>query len=146
MTKKIFIAADHAGIELKANLLKLLTQLKYKAEEIEDLGTNSATSVDYPDYANLLAQKLLQNPQAKGILICGTGIGISIAANRHKHIRAALCHSLDDAQLTRQHNNANVLCIGARSTSTGLAQGMVQVFLNTDFAGGRHSKRVEKLC
>jgi ribose 5-phosphate isomerase B len=143
MKPKIYIAGDHASPALKSNLINLLTELKY---QVEDLGTNDTKSVDYPDYANLLAEKLLIHPDAKGILICGTGIGISIAANRHKHIRAALCHSLEDAELTRQHNDANVLCIGARTTSAAVAQGMVQVFLNTQFMGGRHAKRIEKMC
>lgn len=143
MTSKIYIANDHAGVEFKNTLVNFLKTIKV---DVIDLGTNNTKSVDYPDYANELAEKLKADINAKGILICGTGIGISIAANRHKHIRAALCHSLEDATLCRQHNNANVLCLGARSTSITLAESMVQAFLKTEFSNGRHSNRVKKLC
>jgi ribose 5-phosphate isomerase B len=138
----IYIAGDHAGVEYKSKLVEFLKALKYT---VTDLGTNSNASVDYPDYADKVAAKLKKEPEAFGILICGTGIGISIAANRHKHIRAALCHTIEEAKLSREHNNANVICLGARVTSITVAQGMVQKFLKTNFAGGRHANRVAKL-
>lgn len=139
---KVFIAGDHAGVEYKAKIAGLLKSLKH---DVTDLGTNSEASVDYPDYADKIAAELKKAPNALGILICGTGIGISIAANRHKHIRAALCHSVEEGRLSREHNNANVLCLGARITSLTVAEGIVQQFLKTEFAGGRHAKRVAKL-
>ncbi len=141
--KRIFIASDHAGYELKNTVF---TSLKEKNLEIIDLGADSSSkSVDYPDFANKLTSELLEDKSAIGILICGSGIGISIAANRKKHIRAALCVNENMAKLSRQHNDANVLCLGARLISETDALNIVDEFLKTEFAGDRHIKRVEKL-
>ncbi len=139
----IAIAADHGGYELKEDIKNFV----FDDLNIEwiDCGTDSTNSVDYPDYAHKLAS-LIKNGQAdKGILICGTGIGISIAANRHPHIRAALCTNATMAKLTRQHNNANVLALGARITGVELARDIVKAFLIHEFEGGRHQNRVEKI-
>ena len=143
----IAIACDHAGVELKEILKAEIAQLGFS---VEDFGANIGESVDYPDYANTLAQWIKSNkdatgPNAKGILICGSGIGMSIAANRHKEVRAALCGSGLEAQLARKHNNANVLCLGARIIGSEVAKDCLKQFLNTDFEGGRHQKRVDKL-
>lgn len=140
--KKILIACDHAGFDLKIFLIEELAKLGF---ETLDLGCNSAEkSVDYPDYAKKLAQKI--SPQNQfGILICGSGIGVSIAANRHNHIRAALCYSAKAAKLARAHNNANVICLGARLTNQKTALAAVKSFLTTNFEEGRHGARVEKL-
>lgn len=138
--KKILIAADHAGFDLKK---LLIFELKKMGFEPVDLGTDSATkSVDYPDFAQKLCKKLKKE---FGILICGSGIGISIAANRFKHIRAALCHNVKSAKLTRAHNDANVLCLGSRMISEKTALSIVKAFLNTKFEGERHERRVAKL-
>lgn len=138
--KKIFIAADHAGFSLKKYLITELTKLGYTPV---DLGTDSAEkSVDYPDFAQKLAKKLTTE---FGILICGSGIGISIAANRFKHIRAALCHNIKLAKLARAHNDANVLCLGARIVKNKAALGITKAFLTSKFEGERHERRVKKL-
>jgi ribose 5-phosphate isomerase B len=141
--KKIFIAADHAGFTLKNFLVEELAKLGFK---MVDLGCNSAEkSVDYPDFAKKLSLKINKNSADFGILICGSGIGISIAANRFKHIRAALCHNVKSAKSARAHNDANVLCLGARSMSNKLALAIAKVFLAAKFEGGRHDRRVSKL-
>ncbi len=138
--KKILIASDHAGFSLKKILTEQLTKLGFK---ITDLGCDCAEeSVDYPDYAQKLCKKLTTE---FGILICGSGIGISIAANRFKHIRAALCHNVKVAKLTRAHNDANVLCLGSRMISEKIALSITKKFLSTKFEGGRHENRVTKL-
>ena len=138
----IAIASDHAGFELKGLLKDELSALGY---EPLDLGTNSASSVDYPDFADRLALILKEGRAKRGVLVCGTGIGISMAANRHRHVRAAVVHDATSARLTRLHNNANVLCLGARLTGTDVAKDCLRVFLKTDFEGGRHENRVAKL-
>ena len=138
----IAIASDHAGFELKGLLKDELSALGF---EPLDLGTNSASSVDYPDFADRLALALKESKARRGVLICGTGIGISMAANRHRHIRAAVVHDATSARLTRRHNDANVLCLGARLTGTDVAKDCLKVFLTTDFEGGRHENRVAKL-
>ena len=138
----IVLASDHAGFELK-NVLK--QQLAEMGFEPLDLGTNSASSVDYPDYADRLAVAIRDGKARRGVLVCGTGIGIAMAANRHRHIRAAVVHDVTSARLTRQHNNANVLCLGARLTGSDVANDCLRVFLTTDFEGGRHENRVAKL-
>src|SRR6185312_6821243 len=141
LKETIAIASDHAGFELKTQLKQELAGMGF---EPLDLGTESASSVDYPDFADRLAG--LKDGKAKrGVLVCGTGIGISMAANRHRHIRAALVHDVTSARLTRQHNNANVLCLGARLTGADVAKDCLKVFLTTDFEGGRHENRVAKL-
>ena len=138
----IAIASDHGGFELKTLLVPYLHELGF---EVIDLGTNSTKSVDYPDYATKMSEWILANPTQKGILICGSGIGISIAANRYSHIRGALCHDGLTARLSRQHNDANVLCLGARIIGVETAKNCVYEFLNTEFEGGRHAARVRKL-
>lgn len=141
-SKHIAIASDHAGVELKEVLKGEIKRLGYVPD---DLGTNTLDSVDYPDFANKLAETLKQGKAEKGVLICGTGIGISIAANRHREIRAALCHNALTAQLAREHNDANVLALGARVVDENTAKTCLEVFLTTAFEGGRHQKRVAKL-
>lgn len=137
---KVFLASDHAGFELKNELKEAIKGLGY---EVVDLGTNDKNSVDYPDYAHLLASKL--EPNCYGVLVCGTGIGISIAANRHKNVRCALCHDEFTARLAREHNDANVIAFGARVIGAGVAISAAEAFLKTEFAGGRHERRVKKI-
>jgi ribose 5-phosphate isomerase B len=138
----IAIASDHAGFDLKAQLKQELAAMGF---ETLDLGPDSTASVDYPDFADRLAAALKDGQAKRGVLICGTGIGISMAANRHRHIRAALVHDVTGARLTRQHDNANVLCLGARLIGADVAKDCLKVFLTTDFEGGRHENRVAKL-
>jgi ribose 5-phosphate isomerase B len=144
MKQKLFIACDHGGVELKA----LLVQTFSDRVDWVDLGTNAAESVDYPDYAGKLADAVKADGTEgiAGVLICGSGIGISIAANRFTWIRAALCTSREMATLARQHNDANVLVLGARIIDNQTAENCLDAFLNTDFEGGRHSLRVAKLA
>lgn len=138
---RIYFANDHAATKLKFDLIEYFS----KDYECINLGCNSDESVDYPDYANKLANELKNNPNSIGVIICGTGIGISIAANRHSHIRAALCHSKEYAQLAREHNDANVISLGARFIDFDLAKELILTFINTPFLGGRHEIRVRKL-
>jgi ribose 5-phosphate isomerase B len=140
--QKIVIASDHAGFDFKASLKDQLTGQGY---EVIDLGTHGPESVDYPDFAAALAGAIREGEAERGVLICGTGIGISIAANRHPGIRAALCHDTTGARLSRQHNDANVLVLGARVTGIETAIDCLTAFLATPFEGGRHSRRVDKL-
>jgi ribose 5-phosphate isomerase B len=140
--ERIAVAADHAGVELKATLKETLGDLGY---EVVDLGTDGPDSVDYPDFADKLAAALADGTAARGVLVCGTGIGISIAANRHTHLRAALCHDATDARLARQHNDANVLAVGARTMGQEKAIDCLKTFLETEFEGGRHQRRVDKM-
>ena len=141
--KKFFIAADHAGFTLKKFLVDELARLGFK---LVDLGCNSSEkSVDYPDFAKKLSLKINKNSADLGILICGSGIGISIAANRFKHIRAALCHNIKSAKSARAHNDANVLCLGARLINNKSALAITKAFFVSKFEGGRHEKRVSKL-
>ena len=139
---KIALAADHAGYEFKD---ALASYLREKGYDVIDLGTNSPDSVDYPVYAKKLCSSVLSGECEKGILVCGTGIGMSIAANRNKGIRAALCTIPEYARLAREHNNANVLCLGARFVGFDEAVKITDVFLNTEFLGGRHQNRVNQL-
>jgi ribose 5-phosphate isomerase B len=141
-TAPVALAADHAGYELKQALVR---ELEAAEVTVIDLGTHSADSVDYPDMADALARCLAEGKAARGVLVCGTGIGISIAANRHKHIRAALCHDTTSARLARQHNDANVLALGARLIGSEAAKDCLRTFLATEFEGGRHARRVAKL-
>lgn len=141
MLKTIFIGSDHAGLALKKVLVPFLTQAGWL---VEDMGTETGESCDYPDFAHKLCAKVLE-AKTFGILICGTGIGMSMAANRHKGIRAALCCHEFHARMTREHNDANVLCLGERITAPGLALELARIFLTTEFAGGRHLHRVEKI-
>ena len=142
MPQPIVIASDHAGFELKEIVKQQIAQLGLS---VEDLGTHGTQSVDYPDFANAMAAWLEKNKAGLGVLICGSGVGISIAANRHRHVRAALCHNGLGARLARQHNDANVLCLGARLVGVDVAKDCVKEFLQTPFEGGRHAARVEKL-
>lgn len=142
-TSTLYFASDHAGFSLKKDLLSHGKKLGY---DIIDLGTDSKESVDYPDYAQAVAQKLNENPEAIGILICGTGIGMSIAANRFPWIRAAVCNDhLKITKLARAHNHANVLCLGARFIEPAVARKTLETFLKTPFEGERHALRVKKL-
>ncbi|HEY1504015.1 MAG TPA: ribose 5-phosphate isomerase B [Stellaceae bacterium] len=138
----VAVAADHGGYELKA---ALLPELKALGLEVLDLGTNSADPVDYPNYANAVADALGGGRAQRGVLICGTGIGVSIAANRYRHIRCALAHDVTTAQLARQHNDANVLALGARVLGVETARACLRTFFTTAFEGGRHARRVAQL-
>ncbi|MFN7114184.1 MAG: ribose 5-phosphate isomerase B [Alphaproteobacteria bacterium] len=140
--KKIGLAADHAGFALKARLVEYVTNKGYQAI---DLGPATEDRVDYPDYGYKLAEAIAKGDVDAGIGICGSGIGISIALNRFAAVRAALCHDVTTAQLARQHNNANVLVMGARLIGPDIATACVDTFLNTAFEGGRHAGRTEKL-
>jgi ribose 5-phosphate isomerase B len=139
----IAIASDHAGVEMKTQIKAHLTSLGH---EVIDLGPEDTASVDYPDYADKLAAALKDKHAEQGVLICGSGIGISIAANRHRHIRAALCHDGLSAKLSRQHNDANVLVLGARLIGSDTAKDCATIFFSTAFEGGRHQHRVNKLA
>lgn len=140
MSKKpIALAADHGGYELKSILAD---DLRAKGYEVLDLGTDGPQSVDYPHFAALLAEALKSGPAETGILVCGTGIGISIAANRFPHVRAALVHDAFGARLSRQHNDANVIVFGGRTIGSEVAKDCLGVFLATTFEGGRHARRV----
>lgn len=139
---KYFIANDHAGLDTKAFVMLVL---KNKNIDVIDLGTNSEQSVDYTDYAHKLSKHILENENSFGILICGTGIGMSLAANKHKGIRAALCHDAFTAKMARAHNNANVLCFGQRVVGIGVIESMLEAWLQEPYEGGRHEKRVLKI-
>lgn len=136
---KIVIASDHAGFFLKE---KIKDYLQNEGYEILDVGTYSSVSVDYPEFAFKAIEKLLQGKAERGILLCGTGIGMSIFANRFPKIRAALCHEPFSATLARKHNDANVLVLGGRLIGDGLAVEIVKAFLSTEFEGGRHARRI----
>ena len=138
----IAIGADHGGFELKAHIKKHLDELGL---EYKDYGTYSEESVDYPDCAKPVCEAVMDGTADKGILICGTGIGISIAANKHKGIRAALCSDVYSAKMTKVHNNANVICLGGRVTGRELAFMIVDAWLNAEYEGGRHQARIDKI-
>ena len=138
----VAIASDHAGVALKSALAADLASHGYK---VLDLGTSSPDSVDYPDYGHALGKAVADGTAKAGVAICGSGIGISIAANRHAGVRAALVHDAANAQLAREHNDANVLALAARTTSPETAKNLMDIFFTTPFAGGRHARRVEKL-
>ena len=141
--KKILIASDHAGYKLKEFIKKYLIK---KNKLIEDLGPFKKTKVDYPDYAHKLSKKLIKgNNFVAGILICGSGTGMAITANKHRKIRAALCYDLKSAKLSRLHNNANVITLGSRLINRNTAIKCVNIFLTTKFEGGRHTKRIKKI-
>ena len=140
--KRVLLASDHAGFKLKDKIKRFLIK---KGNTVLDLGTKNTNSVDYPDYAHLLSKKMKNNKSQFGILICGSGIGMDMAANKHKNIRAALCYNTKSTKLSRQHNNANVMTIGARLTKKKVALKCVNTFLRTNFMGGRHLRRVKKI-
>ncbi len=140
--KPIAIGCDHAGVSFKNEIIDFLNQ---NGIEVNDCGCYNNDSVDYPDIAQAVCEKITKGECGKGILICGTGIGISMSANKINGIRAALCHDYFSAKYTRIHNDANVICFGARVIGTGLAAELVDVFLSSEFEGGRHQTRVDKL-
>ena len=142
MTRSIAIACDHGGIDLKGILKADLTTAGF---EVHDFGTDSNDSVDYPDFGYKMADAIRNKVVDRGVLICGSGIGISMAANRYPDVRAAPVHDVTSARLGREHNDANVVCFGARLIGNELARECLQVFLDTRFEGGRHIQRVEKL-
>lgn len=139
---KIVVVSDHAGYDLKESIKPYIESLGH---EVIDCGTHSKDSVDYPDFADKAANKIIDGEAERGIFICGTGIGISIAANRHKGIRAALCSDIYSVRLSREHNDANVLAMGANIVALPLAQSMIKTWLEVEFEGGRHERRICKL-
>ena len=142
MTLKVAIASDHCGLEFKSELIKYVNGLGFLTT---DLGPFNSDSVDYPDYADKLCNALKEKQACVGILICGSGIGISIAANRHRHIRCALVVNPTEARLSKEHNDANVLALGAKVIGIERAKENVKTFLNTEFDGGRHQNRIDKI-
>ena len=141
-SKRVLLASDHAGFKLKEEIKKYLIK---KREKILDLGTKNTNSVDYPYYAHLLSKKMKKDRNKFGILVCGSGTGMSMAANKHKNIRAALCYNNKSTKLSRSHNNANVMAIGSRLIKKNIALKCVSTFLKTNFDGGRHIRRVKKI-
>ncbi|OGG01785.1 MAG: ribose 5-phosphate isomerase B [Candidatus Glassbacteria bacterium RIFCSPLOWO2_12_FULL_58_11] len=142
MAKKIPIASDHAGYELKEELVRYLKELGY---EPEDLGTHGAESVDYPDYAGKVARLISSGERKQGVLVCGTGIGMSIAANKYPRVRAALATDELTATLAREHNDSNIITLGGRTLKVEQARAILKKWLETDFLGGRHARRVEQI-
>jgi ribose 5-phosphate isomerase B len=143
LSRPIAIGADHAGYEYKTVIVELL---RNKGYEVKDFGTFGPDSVDYPDFAHPVASAVANGEAGCGVLICGSANGVAITANKHQGIRAAICWQPEVARLSRQHNNANIICLPARFISTPAAEEMVNVFFNTSFEGGRHEKRVEKMA
>ncbi len=139
---RFYIATDHAGFAYKAEIIEYV---RSKGHDITDMGPESADRVDYPDYARKCALAVREDEGSFGILICGTGIGISIAANKIEGIRAALCHDAYTAAMSRAHNDAQILCFGQRVVGMGVVQSMIDAFIETPFEGGRHAQRVEKI-
>lgn len=139
---KVAIASDHGGVNIRQELMNLMTEMNI---EFEDFGTEGTCSVDYPDYAFLVAQKVANGEFDRGILVCGTGIGMSIAANKVNGIRCALVHDTFSAKATREHNNTNMLAMGERVIGAGLARDIAKIWLTTEFEGGRHENRVNKI-
>lgn len=142
MSKRIAIGSDHAGFKLKEELEAALIA---KGHDVRDLGTHDEESTDYPDYAHPVARAVAGGDAELAVLVCGTGVGMSMAANRHPGVRAAVVSEPFSARMARAHNDANVLCIGARVVGSGLALEVVEAFLETSFEGGRHARRVEKV-
>ena len=141
-SKMVVLASDHAGFKLKEEIKKFLIK---KRKKVLDLGTKNTSSVDYPDYAHLLSKKMRDVRNQFGILICGSGTGMSMTANKHKNIRAALCYDIKSTKLSRLHNNANVMTMGARLIKKNVALKCVSTFLGTNFDGGRHIRRIKKI-
>ncbi len=139
---KIYIATDHAAFCIKEDVKKILQDL---GNEVVDLGPMDENRVDYPDFAHKLCENVLNDPLSQGVLICGTGIGMSLAANRHKNIRAALCHDSFTTKMAREHNDANVLCFGQRVIGLGVIEGICKTWCESSFEGGRHANRVKKI-
>jgi len=138
----IALGCDHGGLDLKKEIFQLLEQAGHT---VNDVGCFSDQSVDYPEFADKVCTAVIEGASDRGILICGTGIGMSIAANRHRQIRAALCHEAVTARMSREHNDANVLCLGARVLGLSIAMDIVRVWLETEFAGGRHLRRISMM-
>jgi ribose 5-phosphate isomerase B len=141
MPKALVVGSDHAGLALKRELVEVASELGY---EVRDLGTDSTESTDYPDYAHRVSQAVAAG-EGLGLLVCGTGVGMSMAANRHPGVRAAACSDVYSAVMSRKHNDANVLCLGARVVGIGLASEILKAFLSAGFEGGRHERRVRKI-
>jgi ribose 5-phosphate isomerase B len=139
---RVAIASDHAGLPLKQELLEVLHA---RGLELEDFGTHDDASVDYPDFATRVSKAVGAGQVDRGILVCGTGIGMSIVANKYRGVRAALCSSEFEARMARAHNDANVLCLGQRVIGPGLARAVLEAFLDGGFEGGRHQRRVQKI-
>ena len=139
---RYFIASDHAGVEIKGFVKELFEN---RGHEVIDLGPDTKDRVDYPDFAAKVCESVLANEGSKGILICGSGIGMSMSANKFDGIRAALCHNEYSATMARAHNDANVLCLGERVSGLGMVEAIVDAWLNSSFEGGRHEGRVEKI-
>lgn len=139
---KVAVGNDHGGLALKETVISLLRELGH---DVIDLGTNSEESCDYPDYAGKVAEGVGSGAYDRGVLICGTGIGMSIAANKVKGVRAALCNEIFSARMARAHNDANILCLGARVVGAGVAAEIVRAFFETEHEAGRHARRVEKI-
>lgn len=140
--RSVVVACDHAGLSIKQEVVDALRE---RGVTLEDLGVDDLTSVDYPDYAHRAATLLVEGKHTLGILVCGSGVGMSIAANRHKGVRAVVCSEPYSAAVARRHNDANVLCMGARVVGPGLAREILEAFLGQGFEGGRHSRRVDKI-
>ena len=140
--RKILIASDHAGFKLKEIIKKYLSKKKIK---VIDLGPSELVKVDYPDYAHKLSKKINLNKKLTGVLVCGSGMGMEMTANRYKNVRAALCYNQKSAKLSRLHNNANIITLGSRLTRKSVALKCINTFLNTKFEGGRHTKRIKKI-
>ncbi|MCD4750010.1 MAG: ribose 5-phosphate isomerase B [Thermoanaerobaculales bacterium] len=138
----ILLASDHAAVNLRRSIAEHVVTLGF---DVQDLGVEDGRSVDYPDFAHELAEKIAHGQADRGILICGTGLGMSITANRHPGVRAALCHDAYTAEMARRHNDANILCMGSRVLGLGVAEQIASVFLKTAFEGGRHQRRVDKI-
>jgi len=143
LSKPVSIGSDHAGFEYKIELIKWMNQ---KGIQVQDMGVYENKSVDYPDYAHPVATSVEKAESAFGILLCGTGNGVCMTANKHQGVRAAMCWDSDVAKLVRQHNNANVICLPARFIALELAKALIEIFIETNFEGGRHAKRVEKIA
>jgi ribose 5-phosphate isomerase B len=142
VAESIVVACDHAGLALKQDVVAALEEMGHS---VEDLGTHGPESVDYPDYAHRAAQLITEGKHRFAVLVCGTGVGMSIAANKHPGIRAVVCSEPYSAAMARRHNDANVLCMGARVVGPGLAREILEAFLGQEFEGGRHERRVAKL-
>ncbi len=139
---KIILASDHAGLEMRQALVALLQE---KGVSFEDVGPTTSESVDYPDFAKKVARAVAAGEYTHGVLVCGTGIGMSIVANKYRGIRAALCTTEFEARMARAHNDANILCLGQRVVGVGVAKGILEAFLATPFAGGKHARRVQMI-
>jgi RpiB/LacA/LacB family sugar-phosphate isomerase len=142
MPEKIVVGSDHAGFDLKERVKEWLEERGF---EVEDVGPSSPEPADYPDYAHQVARAVQDGRVARGVVVCGTGIGVSMAANRHPGVRAAVVWNEETARLAREHNDANVLALGGRTTDPRLAERILEIWLSTPFAGGRHARRVAKI-